>query len=87
MTEQRVLGGDHNVGIGGLIEVPAIAVATDLEDADLLEVLKTPHPGGRVGVELRRAPSMTIGTPGGYATSASSGTRTVWFIVTSPRPP
>ena len=40
MTEQRVVGRDHQIGVGALVEVPAVAVALGLDDADLLELLQ-----------------------------------------------
>ncbi len=40
MAEKRVVGGDHEVGVGTLIEVPAVAVALGLDDADLLQLLQ-----------------------------------------------
>ena len=35
LPEQRIVGGDHHVGVAGLVEVPAVAVALGLDDADL----------------------------------------------------
>ncbi len=57
VAEKRVVRGDHQVGVGALVEVPAVAVALGLDDADLLEVLQRPVARCRVGVPLahRRA--------------------------------
>ena len=33
VAEQRVVGRDHEVGVAGLVEVPAVAVALGLDDA------------------------------------------------------
>ena len=52
VAEQGVVAGDHQVGIGRLVEMPAVAVALGLQDADLLEVLQTANPGVRVRVPL-----------------------------------
>ena len=55
MAEQRVVGRDHQVRVGGLIEVPAVAVALRLDDADLLEFLQRSIAGLRVREPLRRS--------------------------------
>ena len=36
VAEERIIGGDHQIGVGALVEVPAVAVALRLDDADLL---------------------------------------------------
>jgi hypothetical protein len=53
MAKQRLLGRDHQVGIGRLVEVPAIAIAFGFDDADLLEILQAAHPEVRIGIQLR----------------------------------
>jgi len=40
VSEQGVVGGDHQVGVAGLVEVPAVAVALGLDDADLPKLLQ-----------------------------------------------
>ena len=57
VAEKRVVRGDHEVGVGALVEVPAVAVALGLDDADLLELLQRPVARRSVGVPLahRRA--------------------------------
>src|SRR3546814_14216049 len=45
MTEQRVVRRDQQIGVGRLIEVPAVAVTLGLDDADLLELLQRPAAG------------------------------------------
>ena len=47
VAEQRVVGRDHQVGVAGLVEVPPVAVALDLDDADLLELLQAPAAAAR----------------------------------------
>ena len=61
MAEKRVVRGDHEVGVGALVEVPAVAVALGLDDADLLELLQRPVSRRHVGVPLahRRAAAGT----------------------------
>ena len=49
VAEQRVVGGDHEVGVAGLVEVPAVAVALHLDDGDLLELLERAAAAARVG--------------------------------------
>ena len=70
MAEQGVVGGDHQVGVGRLVEVPAVAVALGLEDRDLLEVLQGAVARLRVGVPRadRCAPLRNVPL-GGYFTS------------------
>jgi hypothetical protein len=57
MPEKRVVGGDHQVGVGALVEMPAVTVALGLDDADLLEFLQGSVARRGVGVPLphRRA--------------------------------
>jgi hypothetical protein len=50
MAEQRVIGGDHEIGIGTLVEVPAVAVTLGLDDADLLQFLQRPVAGLHIRV-------------------------------------
>src|SRR3546814_15391677 len=50
MTEQRVVRRDQQIGVGRLIEVPAVAVTLGLDDADLLELLQRPAAGARLRV-------------------------------------
>ena len=52
MAEQRIVGGDDEIGIAGLVEVPAVAVALGLDDADLLEFLQRPVAGARLSVVI-----------------------------------
>ena len=48
MAKERVVGGDHQVSVGGLVEMPAVAVTLGLHNADLLEFLQRPVTGLRV---------------------------------------
>src|SRR5439155_12280755 len=52
MAEQGVVRGDDQIGIAGLVEVPAITIALCLDDADLLEFLQrtVAGPGFRIVV-------------------------------------
>ena len=64
MAEQRVVGRDHQVRIGALVEVPAVAVTLGLDDADLLELLQRPITGLRVGIpcaDRRAVPERPLG--------------------------
>ena len=64
MAEQRVVGGDHQVRVRALVEVPAVAVALGLDDADLLELLQRPVTGLHVripGADRRSVPERPLG--------------------------
>ncbi len=63
MAEQRVVRREDDVRVGRLVEVPAVAVAPDLEDADLLEALQAAHAGVGVGVELQVVGAVAVGVP------------------------
>src|SRR4029077_5004129 len=52
VPEQGVVGRDDEVGVAGLVEVPAVAVALRLDDADLLELLEAGAAALRVGEPL-----------------------------------
>ena len=52
MAEERVVRRDDEVGIGRLVEVPAVAIALGLDDADLLEFLQRPVAGAGLGVMI-----------------------------------
>jgi hypothetical protein len=52
VAEESVLGRHHDIGVPGLIEMPAVAVALGLDDADLLELLQAPATGSRFRIVL-----------------------------------
>src|SRR5271165_116377 len=52
MPEKRVVRRDHQIGVAGLIKVPAVAVALGLDDADLAKLLKRAISGARLRVEV-----------------------------------
>lgn len=64
MAEQCVVGGDHQVGVAGLVEVPAVAVALGLDDADLPKLLQRPVSGARLGVEVGDGGQVAVGAAG-----------------------
>ena len=61
MAEKRVVRGDDEVGVGALVEVPAVAVALGLDDADLLELLQRAVARRGVGVPLPHRRAMPEG--------------------------
>src|SRR5271165_6419301 len=52
MPEKRVVRRDHQIGVAGLIKVPAVAVALGLDDADHAKLLKRAISGARLRVEV-----------------------------------
>src|SRR5271166_154453 len=52
VTEKGVVRRDHQIGIAGLVEVPSVAVALGLDDADLPQLLQRPVSGTGLGVEV-----------------------------------
>src|SRR5271166_899006 len=53
VTEKGVVRGDHQIGVAGLIEVPPVAVALGLDDADLAKLLQRPISRTCFRVEVR----------------------------------
>jgi hypothetical protein len=64
MAEQRVVGRDDEVGVAGLVEMPAIAIAFGLDDADLAELLQRPVTRTGLGVEVCDRRQIAVGAAG-----------------------
>lgn len=64
MTEQGVIAGDHQVGVAGLVEMPPVAVALGLDDADLPKFLQRTVSGARLGVEVGDGGQVAVGAAG-----------------------
>ena len=60
MPEKRIVRRDHQIGVAGLVEVPAIAVALGFDDADLAKLLKRAVSGARLGVEVGDGGQITV---------------------------
>ena len=60
VAEQRVVGTDHQVGVGRLVEVPAVAIALHFDDADLLERLQRPRARARGAVVVGKLAEVAI---------------------------
>src|ERR1700757_1135309 len=62
MPEKRIVRRDHQIGVAGLVEVPAIAIALGLDDADLAQLLQRPATGACLGVEIGDGGQIAIRT-------------------------
>jgi hypothetical protein len=63
VAEQGVVRRDHQIGVAGLVEVPAVAVALGLDDADLPQLLQGPATGAGLRVEIRDGREIAVRAP------------------------
>ena len=64
MAKKGFLRADDHIGIRGLIEMPAIAIALGFDDADFFEILQAAQAKGGIGVEMGDAGQIAVGVFG-----------------------